>query len=113
MGLLLRVAGTTGSDVGHGGNGGWSARQQGERLTGELPFEATQDLRRGLALRRAARGVGTCARIPCQPAHGEQVERAVGVAVPAPVEPVAHRLAGGRRDRRDPAQVREGRFAAR
>jgi hypothetical protein len=40
------------------------------------------------------------------------MQRAVGGTVPTTMEPVAMSLAGARRDRRDPAQVRERHLAA-
>jgi hypothetical protein len=79
--------------------------------TGEVALEAAEDLGRAQALGRAALGVGARGWVPAQAPDGEQVQGAVGLAVAAPVEPVADGPARGGRDRGDAAQVGEGGFA--
>jgi hypothetical protein len=55
----------------------------------------------------------TAARfLPAHAADGQQVQRPVGVAVAAPVQPMALGLAGGSRDGRDAAQVGESALVA-
>jgi hypothetical protein len=67
-------------------------------------LETADDLGLGLAFGCSALGVGARAGAVAQAADGDQVQRAVGVAVAAVVETVAGGLARGRRDRAGPAE---------
>ena len=65
---------------------GWGCRQQdGVDLAGQVALEAADDLGLGLALGGAPGDIGAGGWIPAQAAQGEQLERAVRVAVAAPV----------------------------
>jgi len=55
------------------------------RLAGDVALEAADDLGLGLAFGGAALGVGAGALAVAQPADGDHVQRAVGVAVAAVV----------------------------
>jgi hypothetical protein len=79
----------------------------GQRVVGlarDVALETADDLGLGLAFGCSALGVGARAGAVAQAADGDQVQRAVGVAVAAVVETVAGGLARGRRDRTGAAQ---------
>src|SRR6266581_274551 len=57
-------------------------------LAGDVALEAADDLGFGQALGGAPVGVGAGASAVAEPADGDQVECAVGLAVAAAVEPV-------------------------
>src|SRR6266540_5482682 len=78
----------------------------GQRVVGlarDVALETADDLGLGLAFGCSALGVGARAGAVAQ-ADGDQVQRAVGVAVAAVVETVAGGLARGRRDRTGAAE---------
>src|SRR5215207_5569067 len=79
----------------------------GQRVVGlarDVALEAADDLGLGLAFGCSALGVGARAGAVARAADGDQVQRAVGVAVAAVVETVAGGLARGRRDRTGAAE---------
>ena len=67
--------------------------QNGEDLAGDVALEAPHDLRLGLALSESARHVGLGRRVPAKPNDDDAVERGIGLAIAAPVETMALRLA--------------------
>ena len=75
-------------------------------LAGDVALEAAHDFALGLAFGGAAFDVGAGALAVAQAADGDQVQRAVGLAVTAVVEAMAGRLAGGGRDRARAAEQR-------
>src|SRR5512132_4461678 len=64
-------------------------------LAGDIALEAAHDFRFGLAFGGAALGVGACPVAVAQAADGDQVKRAVGLAVAAEVEAMPGGFAGG------------------
>src|SRR5438552_18477598 len=76
-------------------------------LARDVAFEAADDLRLGPALCCAALHVGSGSWIPAHAADGQQVQRTVALAIPAPVESIAGDLAGRSFDGRDSDQVGE------
>ncbi len=90
---------------------GW--RHQGPvHLPRDIALQAPHRLSLALALGRAPRYVFGGSRVAAHPAYDDAVQRPVGPAVAAPVEPVPARLAAGRLDRAGPAQHRERRLGA-
>src|SRR5436309_3183529 len=79
-------------------------------LTGNVAFEAADDLLLGLALLGAPGYVGPSALVVAHAAQRDHVEGSVGIAVTVTVEPVADGLARRSRNRGNPTQVREGRL---
>src|SRR6266542_5746292 len=77
-------------------------------LAGDVALEAADDLGFGQALGGATVGVGAGASAVAEAADGDQVERAVGLAVAAAAEPVSARASGGGRDWAGAAETREG-----
>src|SRR6266511_2995978 len=86
--------------------------QYGEHLPCDVALEAADDLLLGLALLETPRHVVLGCWVVAQPHQHDAIQRGVGLAVTAPVEPVAGRLAGGRLDRGGAAQHREAGIAA-
>src|ERR1700733_6859658 len=84
----------------------------GVDLAGDVPFEAAHDLALGFAFGGAALDVCARALAVAQPAYGDEVKRAVGLAVAAVVEAGAVGLAGRGGDRAGAAEHRERSFAA-
>src|SRR5215216_3688902 len=100
-----------GAAVDGGAAGGLVAVEIGEvgaqravGLTRDVALEAAEDLRLALPFGGPAPRVGACARAVAQAADGDQVQRAVGVAVAAVVEAVASGLARGCRQRTGAAE---------
>src|ERR1035441_3708592 len=94
----------------------WGSRSRGVGEVGEegvvdlacdVAFEAAHDFAFGLSLGGAAFDVGAGALAVAQPADGDEVQSAVGLAVTAVVEAVAGGLARGGGDRASAAQHRE------
>src|SRR5512133_3223182 len=77
-------------------------------LAGQVALDTTPDLRLGAALVGAPLGIGAGAWAPAHADHDRQMQRPVGVAVTATVQPMAMVLPELAGDRRDPAQVGEG-----
>jgi hypothetical protein len=78
---------------------------------GEVALEAADGFAFGLALCEAAGDIRAGGRVVGHAHDRHGVQRTVGLAVAAGVEPVTELLAGRGVQRRDPAQVREGPFA--
>src|SRR5512132_4394012 len=81
-------------------------------LAGHIALEAADDLGLGVALGDAAGDVVLGALVDAHAGDHDQVQRRVGLAVAAPVEPVALGLAGGGGQWRGGAEHRDGGFAA-
>src|SRR6266545_7362986 len=81
-----------------------------EYLPGDVALEAADGLLLGLALLDAACHVVLGRLMPAQPNDHDAVQRRVGLAVAAAVEPMADDLARGGLDRGGAAQHRERRF---
>src|SRR5664280_2005571 len=62
-------------------------------LSGHVTLQAADDLALGLALCRASSHVVLRRLVPAQTDHDDVIEGAVGLAVAAPIEPVARDLA--------------------
>lgn len=73
----------------HGCRAQGPSLQQAVDLAGNEPFEAAQDLSLALSLGRSPLGISLGGRIPAQPIQSNAEQRAVGLTVPAAVEPVA------------------------
>src|SRR6266568_2299874 len=86
--------------------------QRGEHLPGDVALQTADDLLLGLALLETPRHVVLGLLVVAQPHQHDPVQRGVGLAVTAAVEPVAGGLAGGRLDRGGAAQHREAGVAA-
>src|SRR6476660_85804 len=69
-----------------------SLHNEREHLACDVAFEAPDCLQLGMAFGDALGHVHLRARIRPQPADGDDVQRAVGRAVPASVEAMTHRL---------------------
>ena len=81
-------------------------------LTGEVALDAAHNLGFGQAFLGPPFDIGTGAGTEPHPDDNGQVQRLVGVAVAAAVQPVPAGLAGAGRDGGDSAQVGEGSLAA-
>src|SRR5665647_2612729 len=86
--------------------------ERGVDLAGDVAFEAAHDFAFALALAGAAVDVGPGRLVVAHADKDDAVERGVGLAVAAPVEPVAVCLARGGVDRGGAAEHREGGFGA-
>ena len=80
-------------------------------LPQDVALEAANDLWFGQPLLGAPLGVGLGGEVVAQPAQHDPVQRTVGGAVAAAVEPVAINAAAAGRQGCDSAQVREGGLA--
>src|SRR3954454_10882556 len=69
-----------------------SLRNEREHLACDVAFEASDRFQLGMALRDAFGHVHLGARVRPQPADGDDVQRAVGRAVPASIETMTRRL---------------------
>ena len=76
-----------------GGEVGEVGAECGVDLAGDVALEAAHDLALTLAFAGAACGVGLSALAVAQSADSDEVQRAVGLAVPAGVEAMACDLA--------------------
>src|SRR6266511_2313552 len=83
-----------------------------EDFSGHVALEAADDLLLGLALGGAPGEVVAGGLVPAQPHDHDPVERGVGLAVAAAVEPIPAGLAGGGLDGGAAAQRGERGFAA-
>ncbi len=93
---------------------GWADGMGDQRLVnlaGDVAFEASNDLFRGLAFGGASGYVSPGSGIVGHPDSDDAPQRGVGLPVPAPVEPVAAVLAGGGIDRAGAAQRGEAGLA--
>ena len=79
-------------------------------LAGDVALEDADDLALGATLFHSALHVGLGLGIRRQPGDHDGPQGAVGLSIPAAVEPVAGDLARGSLERRDPAQVGPGGF---
>src|SRR6266516_2637235 len=97
-----------------GSAGFWFAGlcERGVDLAGDVAFEAAHDLTFALALAGAAVDVGRGGLLVAHADEDDAVECGVGLAVAAPVEPVAVCLARGGVDRGGAAEHREGGLGA-
>src|SRR5665647_968288 len=86
--------------------------ERGVDLAGDVAFEAAHDLAFALALAGAAVNVGPGRLVVAHADEDDAVECGVGLAVAAPVGPVAVCLARGGVDRGGAAEHREGGFGA-
>src|SRR5215218_7856477 len=82
---------------------GAASDQHAVDLPGEVALETADDLSLALAFRGAPRDVLLGATISAHPGHTDHVQRTISLPVGAAVETVAHHLAGGGFDGRDPA----------
>src|SRR5262249_42453490 len=90
---------------------GWSGPGQPVvDLPGDVALEDADYLGFGAALGQAAGHVGPRAGVVAQPGDHDAPQGAVGLPVPAAVEPVAGHLPGGGGDGGGAAQVRPGGF---
>ena len=76
-------------------------------LAGQVALDAAHDLRLAQAFSGAPLGVGAGAWAPAHADHDRKMERPVGGAVTATMQPVPVGRPGAGRDRRGAAQVRE------
>src|ERR1700754_3563108 len=99
--------------VSSGGRDGWlPACEDLVDLSGDVPFEAADDLLLGLAFGSASGNVGAGVRVPGHAGDGEDVEGIVRLAIAAAIEAITHGLAGTGRNGCDAAEVSERGLAA-
>ena len=120
---LKPVCGSRGVEGGGTQTGRLAARQRGHPPTppeehDPLHADRIRDTRpmrhrrisRALALGGTSGGIGPGGRVFAEPGHGDDMERAVELAVPGVVEPMAGELPGGSRDRAHTCQGRKRRL---
>src|SRR5687768_18391435 len=78
----------------------WGSQQPVE-LAGQVALQAADDFRLREALGGPPRDIVPRARVPAHSADGQQIERPIGVAIAAPVEPMAGGPARGGGQRRE------------
>jgi hypothetical protein len=109
------LPGQTGSfNGGIGCSYGLSTGRSGQgsvELSSDVALQAADDLGLGLAFLGASLDVGAGRPMPGHPPDRDQGQRPVRFTVAATIEAVPGGLAGGGRDGRDPAQLREGGLA--
>ena len=77
-------------------------------LSGDVAFEAADDLSAGFSFCSAFLDVVDCWLVPAHAGGSDPPECVVGLAVPSPVETMAHDTAGRGLDRAHTAQRSEG-----